>query len=364
MKNLILICPTISQPRFHKRADQLDDIFHLEIFAFSRGLYEMNTFPKKFSPIQLGKIKDKFYLKRIFKLIRAIFIIRKHVIKYDKKETLFYAFSLDTLIIGWLCGIKTGFYEVGDIRFDRNKKTIFSRLENLFARNLKAVVVTSPKFVDEIKKSGSRLKNIPYILIENKMPEGLSRPQLDIKLKKNNEKIKIGVIGFLRYEAPLKKILSFVLNHSEIYELHCWGDGPCRKLFENHSCQSINYYGSFKNPDSLEDIYGNIDLNYVVYGGDIKSEIGVRLAIPNKLYESIFYGIPLLCRSETEIGAVAESMGVGITIQESEFEHDLLAISFSQIRKMQKKCYEIKSGDIVDKGRSKLKKAISKLGLI
>ena len=60
------------------------------------------------------------------------------------------------------------------------------------------------------------------------------------------------------------------------------------------------------NPDDLERIYGSIDLNYVVYGGDPKSEIGVRLAIPNKLYESIFFQVPLVCREKIRRSALLQ----------------------------------------------------------
>jgi succinoglycan biosynthesis protein ExoL len=357
MKNMIVICPTLSQPRFHKRVRQLANMFNLDIFAFSRGLYELNKFPKEFTPIPLGRIQDKNYFGRILKLVQAVLKIRKYASKLKKEDSFFYAFSLDTLIIGRLCGLKNGFYEVGDIRFDRGKKTVFSVLENILVKYLKAVVVTSPGFIDELKKTGNRFKNIPYIVIENKLPGGLGRPQLDCRLKENSKKIRIGVIGFLRYEAPLKRILSFVLKHSQMYELHCWGDGPSRGLFESHPSPSINFYGSFKNPENLKDIYSKIDLNYVVYGGDVHSEIGVKLAIPNKLYESIFYGVPLFCRRDTEVGAVALRMGVGFVVDD-EFDATLIAVDWHQIREMQQNCEEIPSSDLIDTGDVILKNAI------
>jgi succinoglycan biosynthesis protein ExoL len=358
MKNMIVICPTLSQPRFHKRVQQLAEIFHLDIFAFSRGLYEVNTFPEEFTPIPLGKIQDKNYFKRVLKLIQAVIKIRKCIVKIDMSDSFFYAFSLDTLIISRLCGLKNGFYEVGDIRFDRSKRTIFSVLENILVKYIKAVVVTSPGFVDEIKKTGPKFKKIPYLVIENKVPPSLCRPLLGLRPIDCERKIRIGVIGFLRYEAPLKRIVSFVLKYSDLYELHCWGDGPFRMLFENHISPSIKFYGSFKNPESLESIYSNIDLNYVVYGGDMSSEIGVQLAIPNKLYESIFYGVPLLCRSNTEVGVAALRMGVGLVVNDREFEKTVIAVDYCHIKEMQKKCEEIPLNDLIDTGEVILKNAI------
>lgn len=363
MKNMIVICPTLSQPRFHKRVRQLANIFNLDIFAFSRGLYELNKFPEEFTPIPLGKIQDKNYFGRISKLIQAIIKIRKKTAKLNKEDSYFYAFSLDTLIIGRLCGFKNGFYEVGDIRFDRDKLTVFSALENIFVKYLKAVVVTSPGFIDEVKKTGNRFKKVPYLVIENKLPPHLPRPLSSSLLIDDEKKIRIGVVGFLRYGVPLERIVSFVLENSKLYELHCWGDGPFRMLFENHPSPSIQYYGSFKNPDSLASIYNSIDLNYVVYGGDNSSEIGVRLAIPNKLYESIFYGVPLLCRTNTQVGAMALELGVGLVLDDKEFTETLLSVGRVQIREMEKNCHEVPTKRLVDSGEEVLREMSKTLRL-
>ena len=159
MHKLVVICPTMSQPRFHKRAQQLKLLFNLDIYAFSRGLYEINEFPEGLTPTSLGRIKDRSYVGRISKLIRAIFIIRRNLKRADKLNTFFYVFSLDALVIARLLGLRRGFYEVGDIRIDRSKRSFFSTVERILTKNLEAIVVTSPKFVDEIKKLDGDLED-------------------------------------------------------------------------------------------------------------------------------------------------------------------------------------------------------------
>jgi len=350
MKKIFVLCPTLTQPRFHKRVSQLAEIFDVNVSGFSRGLYEVNSFPERFTVNSLGKVRDGNYLQRVLVLLRAVLILRRMVKQANTDEQYFYTFGLDGLIIARLSGLKVGFYEIGDIRFKRSRGNIFSFLENFLSRYLEAVVVTSPGFISEVKKSGPDIDVLPFEVIENKLPPHLMRPKLNNAMDDVKGKIKIGVIGFLRYEKPLRKILSFVLEHKDRYELHCWGDGPCKVLFENHPSSNVAFYGSFKNPERLEDIYSRIDLNYTVYGGNPADEIGVRLALPNKLYESIFYYVPILCREATEVGRVAVGLGVGAMIAENDFDSTLLNIDRTKIQEMRRKCSEVIVSDLIDDG--------------
>ena len=101
----------------------------------------------------------------------------------------------------------------------------------------------------------------------------------------------------------------------------------------------------------------------MVYGGDNSSEIGVRLAIPNKLYESIFYGVPLLCRTNTQVGAMALELGVGLVLDDKEFTETLLSVGRVQIREMEKNCHEVPTKRLVDSGEEVLREMSKTLRL-
>ena len=49
---------------------------------------------------------------------------------------------------------------------------------------------------------------------------------------------------------------------------------------------NVKLHGKFKNPSDLSVIYNKIDLNVICYD---TTSINVRIAEPNKLYESIFF---------------------------------------------------------------------------
>ena len=77
-KTIIIIAPTSSQPRYHKRVEQLASFANIKIFSFRRGLYEQNKFNSLYDLHDLGTIKDRKYYSRILRFIYAIFIVKKH----------------------------------------------------------------------------------------------------------------------------------------------------------------------------------------------------------------------------------------------------------------------------------------------
>ena len=173
---------------------------------------EINNFSEDFEVMHLGRVKDGKYIHRIFSMVKAIYLLRRNINKFKSSQTYFYVFGLDGLIIARLSGLNVGFYEVGDIRFSRGNRNILSFFENFLSKYLRAVViVTSPSFINEIKKSGPKIKNLPFYVIENKIPCILNRPDFQSKSFQVQNKIKIGVIGFLRYEKPLRLLRDFVL---------------------------------------------------------------------------------------------------------------------------------------------------------
>ena len=70
----------------------------------------------------------------------------------------------------------------------------------------------------------------------------------------------------------------------------------------------ITYNGAFKNPDDLQAIYEENNINFVVYDNRLMNE---RVAMPNKFYESGFFNMPILCATNTYVGQRAVEHGMG-----------------------------------------------------
>lgn len=346
-RNIIFIAPSTSQPRFHKRVLQLKQIGNVFVFAFKRGYYNENCFPPEISFHSLGVIEDGKYWSRIFSIIKAVNIIIKHFPK--KSRNLFYALSIDCLIIGKLCRFERGIYEVGDLIYTKKNLLFFLMIEKIALRGITALVLTSRFFYDGFYQSRNVISKNRVLIIDNKVNRNFSGQR---KLQKNvtKDKVVIGIIGLFRFKKPIELLLEYVSQRKDTHILKCYGDGPYRSLIESYESDNINYLGSFKNPEGLSEIYNSIDINFVVYD---YSDRNVQLALPNKLFESAFFGVPILCGKRTALGTLSESWGIGkmISIEtKEEFEQDLKDVDYTWILMKSNNCFKISEDELVDQG--------------
>jgi len=80
-------------------------------------------------------------------------------------------------------------------------------------------------------------------------------------------------------------------------------------LIDNY--KNISYFGKFQNPDHLPNIYECIDLSIGTY--DVTSD-NVKYAEPNKLYESIYFRVPIIVSSDTFLNNKVQELGIGVGI--------------------------------------------------
>lgn len=347
-KKLVMICPLSSQPRIHKRASILNSLLDLKVLGFRRRVYEENAFGKGIDYESLGYLDDGKYYNRFWKMFKAIVIARR----YNVANAKFYALSIDCLFIAKMAGFKAGYYEVGDLRSADSKNSFFVRIEKYLLKNVDKIIITSEFFYEShFKKLGFQRNK--FLLLENKL---LTPKKANIKTFSQDNKIRIGVIGLLRYKRPLKLLIDFVETFPENYEILCFGDGSEKHLFSQSNCESIKYFGAFKNPDDLESIYKKIDLNYVVYEN---SSENVRLALPNKLYESMFYNTPIVAAEGTALSSKILDLDIGKALpigSASEFESSIKDITTSVMQEWRKNLEKVSPEEYLDNSKTMLKK--------
>ena len=340
MLSMFLICPDSNQPRVHKREAVLRKLAPTRAAGFERPYYPESSFAKVADYVSLGKLSYSM-VRRLPSLLRAIFIVRR--IRND--NDVLYAFSLDTYVLGRVAGLPPGILEVSDLRARGKYNPIIKTIENWVLRDCKAVVLTSLGFATRYDKkrlsSGAKVH-----LIENKLDRQFSgrRPAID---PMGSEKIKIGLIGLLRFKRPIEYLLKAVIESPNL-QLVCHGDGPYRHLVENTVHPNIQYHGPFSNPDELEKVYKSIDVNYVVYDTRIKN---VQVAVPNKLYESIFFSTPILAADGTHFGEEVLAKGLGECLSLASykaFQHGLVNIDDQWVRRYQLSCADVPERDVID----------------
>jgi len=294
-KKISIVIPTPKQPRFHKRIAEYSIENHISLFYFNRmGYNSLNTIPKVDESFNLGFIKSGgSYIKRIPQLVNLFKLLRA------SESDIVYSFGLDLLLVSVLSKRKSTniWFELGDIREIKNKyiDILFTYLYKIVVfKNVDLISVTSQGFKDYLQKKYN-IHSKKIIIKENLLSKN-DFIQNEAQTKELVKPFVVGILGYLRYDA----IISFLeeyLKRDNNFVIHIYGQGELvEKIKEIIINTNIKYFGEFKYPDGLVDIYKNIHFSYVLYDNE---DLNVRLALPNKLYESIFFKTPILVSKNT-----------------------------------------------------------------
>ena len=317
MNTLVFIALQLSQPRCIKRIDTFKKAgFPIKVYGFDSGLYS-NTL--KNLPFEVEKIITRD--KNVGKLQKIIFFSStiKRIIKENKKNSIFYFFGYEIASIAWFNGCKNFIYEEADVTASRLNNSIIKNMmlaiDRAIIKKSKLTVFTSQGFVNYLFRK-KKPKNI--VLMPNKLStyfnaekrESVNPTNIDI------QHIKFGFIGLIRYPNTIIRFAKVIGKHFPQHEFHFFGDAEKKEYIdmELQSHKNVVMHGTFENPKDLQNIYSKIDISIVCY--DTKSG-NVRIAEPNKLYESIFFETPIIVSSGTFLEERVRELNVGEAIDAS-----------------------------------------------
>ena len=352
---LLFICPMMTHPRIIKRVIAARQAgFDVTVVSYEREYYPENQFPSDVRLISLGKIKNGRYLRRSLRMIAARRIVRR--VSREILPAAIYSFGDDNLILAIASKSRNSaiVHELGDLRVSKSKWSMPHRAFEAGRRWLYSfvdyLVLISQGFATHLDSFINTKTSV--VVIENKLAKEL----IDLADRKptigNIGPIQIGLIGFLRYRT-ISALFEIVSENPDRFCLNIWGDGPLREEAEKVAlkCSNINFHGSFKNPDQIPSIYEKTDISFVVYDS---SDLNVRLALPNKLYESAFFGVPILVANGTELFRRSTELGLGLGVEPfsiESLEQALFSLSRSDLASTQLKIIEeIDTSELLDDG--------------
>ncbi len=306
--------PVTSQPRFIKRINKyLKDGYDVTVASFEREYLSKNELPESIRYISLGVVEAKQYHKRIFNIVKAYFTL----IRFTNKRIDLYVLSQDMLVISLFLPKKLWLFEIGDVRVINNRiiNKIYKIIQSKILKKVDQIIVTSPKFKEYVQASfGVHKNNIK--IVENKMSRSVfpANNQGDYKTIQDSN-FTLGIIGLFRYE----NIIHLLESYRELqpkFNIQIWGTGPLKSEMSKYFvCEKINYNGEFKYPDDLRNIYNQISISFVMYDN---RDLNVRLALPNKLYESLYFKKPMIVSDNTFLGEKVNELDVGICWDQSD----------------------------------------------
>ncbi|MDE3743513.1 hypothetical protein [Maribacter polysaccharolyticus] len=350
-QKLIVLAQSLEQPRVVKRILKMSHKYDsVHVYGFLRDIKNvgnhllLKNHPKIYLVI-VQEIEDKKYFRRFVGLCKLLFLVYKEY-GFGKKEV--YVFGLDLRLLSFFIVKSNITYEISDIMWlyiEKPKRTILEYIDKNLAKLSSKVVFTSYEFYNKYYKGYVAKEKVT--IEENKLETyGKVKPSE----KFLTDQIRIAYIGAFRYNDIIKKLIDIVTSNKHI-TLNFYGDGYAETLhlikIASNENSNIFYHGAFKNPNDLQRIYSENNLNFVVYQNTLENE---QVAMPNKYYESGFFNIPIVCASKTYVGrrTVQNGMGWMVDIDQNslskfltELKIEDLLLKHNKIKKLPKDMFAI-----------------------
>lgn len=233
------------------------------------------------------------------------------------KPQCIYAGTFDSLLIAfwyklWNSDVKIVF-EVADLResFLRTeglKHQLFHHTQKIVYRKVDLLVITSYKFYSSYF---SKFFSHNMISVQQNIPD---LHCFKSYMAKEEGPFTVGFIGGIRYLEQMKMLVD--ASQSAKVHLLFAGAGGETKDFEEileycNEKPDIVFTGRYDYAKDIANLYGMVDCVYAVYDAD---NANVRIALPNKLYEAAYCGLPLIASKGTYLGELVTRYNLGIVV--------------------------------------------------
>lgn len=249
------------------------------------------------------------------------------------KPHIIYTGSLDSLLISRVYKLLHRatriVFEVADVResFLREqrgpKRKLLSFLEKRLYPQVSLLVLTSEQFYKQYyKRHFSKDKTLVLQNIPDLTAFGAFR-------KKQGGVFTVGFIGGIRYLDQMKMLVDAAEN-AGVNVLFAGAGGTSADYNSIYTyCKGKDYVtftGKYHYNSDIARLYGMVDCVYSVYDADNPN---VRIALPNKLYEAAYCGLPIIVAKQTYLADIVKEYKLGFSVG----HHDTAEL-ISVIRKL------------------------------
>lgn len=317
--DIVFLISHLPNPRMNKRIEVGKKAGTTSLIYWDRGTVEIwDIFHKDISNYKIRILAAYTNpLKRIFPTIKYGIQAIKQLRKLKPK--ILYVANVDMLLIANIYSFITRrktkiIYEIADLNklvadkqislVSKFASKVLITLEKKLTKKIDTLVVTSEKFYHSYY--AAFISQSKVLFIPN-MP--------DIKYfqdfsRKDNGTFTVGFIGAVRYKNQMKMLIN-AAEECGINLLFAGAglDDEIENLVKDKPF--VKYIGKYNYEQEIANLYGQVDAIYSVYDADLKN---VRVALPNKLYESIYCELPIIVAQDTYLSEIVESEGIGISI--------------------------------------------------
>ena len=332
--SIVFLLSHLPNPRMVKRVSTASSVSDVAVICWDRGIEVKNK-----NPLPEGVTEYDLHIKgnegkplsRLGSTCRFVFatlmLLKKlsPVIIYTSKLDMLFAVKLYNLFAKNKPKIV---YEVSDMHelvFDsphsfmrRMLKQLLINVEKRLCRIIGLLIVTSPGFYDDYYAAFVPPERMMFI-------PNMPRPEVfNAYTKKREGTFTIGWIGLVRYKEQMKMMVDAAEKCG--VNVLIAGSGVDYDEIEQytHNKPFVEFYGAYKYEKEIASLYEKVDCICAVYDSSIRN---VRVALPNRLYEAVVCGVPIIAAAGTALGKQVEELDVGLTVKAFCYEEMYKAIN-------------------------------------
>ena len=280
------------------------------------------------------KVKAGRGLLNIFQLIYYQFIVFMWIMKNNNKYDIIHSFDLDSglpVLLASKISKKKYVYHIADFYVDsrggipKTLKKFTRKLEYKVIENAETTIICTEERKEQIKGSKPKklvvVHNTPSINISNE-----KETSVESIGKEDNKNLTFTYVGGLSEKRFIKSIIDVFKEHPQ-FNLELAGMGNLSDYAKQASEEygNINYYGMISYEEALE-MYSKCDVMFAIYDPSVPNH---RYSAPNKVYEAMINGKPIIVAKNTSVDDIVrrENMGFVIKYNREAFEEVLYIIS-------------------------------------
>jgi len=349
---VIFVINSVQNQRCIKRINEfLTHGYSIYAYGFKRDT-TYHTKPENFNIEILEEFSNKKnYVSRILIYFKNIKNLQN---KYKNDDVLYYYFGLDISMVGSLLSKKPYIYEESDLSHTYIRcsltKWILERIDRYIIRHSYRTVLTSEGFYTY--HFGNYYKNKPdnIFIIPNRLNINILNFKYDGRRTPTINNLRFAFVGGARFQSVFNFVKVFAKNFPE-HEFHFYGNPMINadKYFElGRKFSNIHFHGPFKNPIELPKIYHSIDLVLSTYDAFYDN---VRFLEPNKLYEALYFEVPIIVSKNTYLAEKVKRLNVGFEINALDDEEIILFIKTLSVQMLNEKsqaCAKIDKNELIN----------------
>ena len=267
--------------------------------------------------------------KNLLPLSKFQIRLRKWLIKHRNEYDIIHAFDFDTGFIANKIARKNNkklIYHILDFYIDSHTipskylKSTIKNAEFAVINNADATIICTEKRREQI--AGTTPKRLEII---HNTPKAVNQISDSFSELRNSTRCKIVYVGILAGSRFLREIIKFV-EQDERFEFHIGGFGIMeREVTEAaQKCERIFYYGKLPYDKTLS-LEQACDVMTAIYDPKVPNH---KFAAPNKFYESLMLGKPVIMAYNTGFDEIIKKNNIGCLI---EFDEDGLSIGLNKL---------------------------------